>query len=232
MLGLAHVLDQLDRPFDHLHVSGYTLLDPSTTEIGRAALKRARELGRSTSVDVCSVAPLAALTPAAFMEAVDRADFFFANEEEALALSVTSDVAAAIERLSESFDEVVVTRGEHGARSRCRGTDYDVTSSSDVVVDTTGAGDAATGAYLGARLGGAAPRDVPRDGDGRVGGRGRGARRGRLVAGVGDAVGGRCADPTDETGDDGDRDQVREHLQDVDRDRHLVRLEVVGEIDR
>ena len=30
MLTMDHVLTQLERPFDHLHVSGYTFLDPTT----------------------------------------------------------------------------------------------------------------------------------------------------------------------------------------------------------
>ena len=160
MLGLEHVLRRLEQPFDHFHVSGYTLLDPTTTDVGRAALARAIELGRSTSVDVCSVAPLIEMTPSAFLEAAQGARFLFANEEEALTLSGCSDVTAAIDRLAHDFNEVVITRGEHGARARSEGVDYDVIATSDVVVDTTGAGDAATGAYLGARLDGAAPLDA------------------------------------------------------------------------
>ena len=151
-LRLEHVLDILEGPFDHLHVSGYTLLDPLTADVGRGALARANELGCSTSVDVCSVAPLIATTPAVFMEVARGASMLFANEEEAVALSGGVDVDDAIDRLSREFIEVIVTRGEHGARARRDGVDYDVTTLSDEVVDTTGAGDAATGAYLAVRL--------------------------------------------------------------------------------
>ncbi len=151
-LGLAHVLRALDRPFDHLHVSGYTLLDPSTVDVGRGALQRANELGRSTSVDVCSVAPLRAMTPRAFIEAARGAHFLFANEEEALALSGAADVNSAMDHLEHDFAEVVITRGGSGARARRDGVEYDVPAASDTVVDTTGAGDAATGAYLAVRL--------------------------------------------------------------------------------
>jgi ribokinase len=151
-LGRAHVLESLTQPFDHLHVSGYTLLDPLTIDVGRDALARSNEIGRSTSVDVCSVAPLIALTPAVFMEAARGARTLFANEEEALALSGASTVDDAIDRLSHEFAEVVVTRGELGVRARLDGADYDATSRSDRIVDTTGAGDAATGAYLAVRL--------------------------------------------------------------------------------
>jgi ribokinase len=152
MLGVEHVKRQLERPFDHLHVSGYSLLDPSTTEVGRSALARAHELGRTTSVDVCSVGPLLELSPAVFLKAAHGADILFANEEEALTLVGGADVDVAIDTLEQDFNEVVITRGESGARARCDGVNYEVSSSSEDVVDTTGAGDAATGAYLAVRL--------------------------------------------------------------------------------
>jgi ribokinase len=157
MLSLEHVMEQLSQPFDHLHVSGYTLLDSSTINVGRSAFDRAREFGGSTSVDVCSVAPLVAISPSTFLQAALGVDTLFANEEEALTLCGADDVDTAIERLSRDFTEVVVTRGANGARARCVGIDYEVTAASDVVIDTTGAGDAAAGAYLGARLGDAEP---------------------------------------------------------------------------
>jgi sugar/nucleoside kinase (ribokinase family) len=151
-LGIEHLRRRLERPFDHLHVSGYTLLDPRTFDVGRAALETAQELGRSTSIDVCSVAPLVAMSPARFLEGARGASTLFANEEEALVLTHCSEVIAALEHLSHDFEEVVVTLGERGARARRGDTDHFVTSSSTDVVDTTGAGDAATGAYLAVRL--------------------------------------------------------------------------------
>jgi ribokinase len=152
MLDLEHVLRQLEAPFDHLHVSGYTFLDPMTSQVAHLALERARELGRSTSIDVCSIAPLIEMTPAEFLKATAGASMLFANEEEALIVSGASDISVAFEILGPLFDEVVITRGESGARARGRGADHEVISMSDHVVDTTGAGDAATGAYLALRL--------------------------------------------------------------------------------
>jgi sugar/nucleoside kinase (ribokinase family) len=153
MLGIAHVSEQLERPFDHLHVSGYTLLDPRTLDVGRVALATARDHGCSTSVDVSSVAPLMSMSPPRFLEAARGASMLFANEEEALELANCDDVGVALNRLSIDFGEVVVTLGEHGARARVGGVDYSVASSSAGVIDTTGAGDASTGAYLAVRLG-------------------------------------------------------------------------------
>jgi sugar/nucleoside kinase (ribokinase family) len=152
LLSESFVLGRLAVPFDHLHVSGYLLLDPSTRTIGMAALALANERGRTTSVDVCSVAPLRAVTPEVFLGAVEGASQLFANEEEALLLTSTNTVEEALAFLAARFDEVVITRGSEGAVSASGETRHRVTAHDAAVLDTTGAGDAATGTYLGARL--------------------------------------------------------------------------------
>ena len=152
LLDESFVLAQLADPFDHLHVSGYTLLDASTRGAGAAALRRARDSGRSSSVDVCSVGPLVEITSEVFLVAAREASMLFANEEEALTLSGATDVDGALEELSRAFGEVVITRGALGAVASHASDRAVVDSQSDVVIDTTGAGDAAAGAYLGARL--------------------------------------------------------------------------------
>ncbi|MEO9181209.1 MAG: PfkB family carbohydrate kinase, partial [Acidimicrobiales bacterium] len=152
-LNSEHVLGVLDQPFDHLHVSGYSLLDGQTRVVGVAALDKTRALSRTTSVDVCSVAPLRDITPGVFMAAADDVTCLFANEEEAQVLGGTDSTDEAVMMLATRFNEVVVTRGVSGAVARKDGVTFRATSSSDAVVDTTGAGDAATGAYLAVRLG-------------------------------------------------------------------------------
>lgn len=152
LLSESFVLGRLAVPFDHLHVSGYLLLDPSTRAIGVAALALAKEHGRTTSVDVCSVAPLRAMTPEVFLDAVRGASQLFANEEEALLLTSTASVDDALAFLVSRFDEVVITRGSEGAVCASGETRTRVDARDVAVLDTTGAGDAATGTYLGARL--------------------------------------------------------------------------------
>lgn len=153
LLTSEHVLDALDGPFDHLHVSGYSLLDAQTRAVGVAALHKAQALGRTTSVDVCSVAPLRVVTPELFMKAADGVTCLFANEEEAQTLGATTSTEEAVAVLALRFNEIVVTRGARGAVAAKDGVTFRATSSSVVIVDTTGAGDAATGAYLAVRLG-------------------------------------------------------------------------------
>jgi ribokinase len=152
LLSESFVLGRLAVPFDHLHVSGYLLLAPATRAIGVAALALASNRRRTSSVDVCSVAPLRQMTPEVFLEAARGASQLFANEEEALVLTGTSDAEDALEFLASRFHEVVITRGLHGAIAAVGETRSRVHAHEVAVLDTTGAGDAATGTYLGARL--------------------------------------------------------------------------------
>jgi len=153
----AFVSEQLQSSFGHLHLSGYLLLDAATRNVGEHALALACSRGMSTSVDVCSVAPLLEITPAVFLASTKGASMLFANEEEAIALTSAPDVKSSLNGLAERFGEVVITRGAHGVLG-ARGTERFFEPARDVaVLDTTGAGDAATGTYLGARLHGDEP---------------------------------------------------------------------------
>ncbi len=151
-LSNEHVRRQLEEPFDHLHVSGYTMLDERSRSVGVEALRRALALGATTSIDVCSLGPLLDVTSSVFLECAGGATFLFANREEALALTESFDVAAALEHLASVFREVVVTLGANGAVAQRDARRFAVTSASDGALDTTGAGDAATGTYLAVRL--------------------------------------------------------------------------------
>jgi ribokinase len=152
LLTLDAVRQALDASFDHLHVSGYTLLDERTRAMGASALALARERGLSTSVDVCSVGPLAQVTAATFLGAAEFASMLFANEEEALLLADVGGVDEATSVLARRFAEVFVTRGRDGALAVIGDQRWHEESQSLEVLDTTGAGDAASGAYLAARL--------------------------------------------------------------------------------
>ena len=139
----------------HAHVSGYLLLDDATRDLARTVLREARAREISTSLDVCSVAPLRAMTPEQFFDASVDVQTLFANEEEALTLAGVRALDDAVNVLSACFEEVLVTRGARGAWWQAQTTRHTVDALDVDVRDTTGAGDAATGAYLGARLSGA-----------------------------------------------------------------------------
>jgi sugar/nucleoside kinase (ribokinase family) len=155
-LSLEAVQHALVEPFEHLHVSGYTILDDATREVGAAVLESARERGATTSVDVCSVGPLRQLGASVFRSAVGHVTMLFANEEESLALAEVPDTDVALDELATLANEVMVTRGNRGAVVLCNGEAFERPSRSLDIIDTTGAGDAASGAYLSARLSGLA----------------------------------------------------------------------------
>ena len=123
--------------FDHLHLSGYVLLDASSRAAGRAALAAARAAGLTTSVDPQAAPALAAPgRAAAFLDDVRGVDLLLPNADE---LRRARRAAAVLRRVGA----VAVSAGADGRalggpdrrlarRRRARRT----------VVDATGAGDA------------------------------------------------------------------------------------------
>ncbi len=150
-LRASHVAAALAEPLEHLHVSGYTLVDPATRPVGVEALRAAARRGVATSVDVCSVAPWREVGAAAFLAATPDAGLLFANEEEA-ELVGGGALEGALATLAARYREVVVTRGAAGAIARRGPEEARAPARAVHALDTTGAGDAATAGYLDARL--------------------------------------------------------------------------------
>jgi sugar/nucleoside kinase (ribokinase family) len=139
---------------DHLHLSGYVLLDPASRPAGVAALAAARAAGLSTSVDP-QAAP--ALTPA-FTADVRGVDLLLPNAAELAALG------GSAEALLDVAGAVAVTDGPHGARWVDRRGTWTAEAPPARVVDPTGAGDAFDAGLLVAWLAGAEPAAALRAG--------------------------------------------------------------------
>lgn len=159
---------RLFRAGTHLHLSGYTLLNPHSREAGLAALARARTAGMSVSVDASSSAPLVAVGPDRFRAWSAGADLLFANAAEAALLASAppirpagrlTDPAATARALSEHYAEVVVKLGAAGAVWCGAGAEPVVGAAEPVTgpLDTTGAGDAFAAGFLRSCLSGADP---------------------------------------------------------------------------
>ena len=144
----------------HVHVAGYSLLDPGARPAALAALAEARRLGCPASVDPASAAPLAAAGAAAFLGWIGRVDLLLPNAHEAAVLSGLADPAAAARALAAHADEVGVTLGREGALWSDGRTVEHVAAVPARVVDTTGAGDAFAAGLLAARARGARRRDA------------------------------------------------------------------------
>ncbi|WP_327252158.1 carbohydrate kinase family protein [Streptomyces sp. NBC_01244] len=146
----------------HLHLSGYLFFADASRELALVALRAARTRNVPVSVDPASAGFLAALGPERFLAAAAGAGVLLPNSDEALLLAGShgpagaAAVARAAAELSRRVPLVVVTRGGAGALIAEDGrVTAEVAAESAEAVDSTGAGDAFTGAFLAARLAGA-----------------------------------------------------------------------------
>ncbi len=158
-LSEAQLGDAVIENHRHLHVSGYSMLDPRTGHVARAAIARAKRLGRSVSVDPASVGPLLGYGAARFRTDITGVDLLLPNSAEARGLTGVVDIEQAARELALLCAAVAVTCGADGALwadsdgvLRCPAV-----AEPGTVRDTTGAGDAFTAGLLTAWLAGRAP---------------------------------------------------------------------------
>ncbi|MEU3425550.1 carbohydrate kinase family protein [Streptomyces gardneri] len=142
-----------------LHLSGYLFFAATSRETARRALRDAREAGVPVSVDPASAGFLAELGVEGFLTATEGADVLLPNADEARLLAGGREPEAAAAELSRRHPLVVVTLGATGALVAEGGAVTARVAAPPVPaalrVDSTGAGDAFTGAFLAARLAGA-----------------------------------------------------------------------------
>ncbi|MEU6622297.1 PfkB family carbohydrate kinase [Streptomyces litmocidini] len=150
----AGLLDGVAR----LHLSGYLFFAAPSRGAARRALRDAREAGVPVSVDPASAGFLAELGADRFLAAAEGAETLLPNADEARSLTGRDEPEAAAAELSRRFPLVVVTLGAAGALVAEGGAVIArVAAPPARPVDSTGAGDAFTGAFLAARLRGADP---------------------------------------------------------------------------
>ncbi|MFD7971723.1 carbohydrate kinase family protein [Streptomyces clavifer] len=140
-----------------LHLSGYLLFAATSRATALLALREAGRRGVPVSVDPASAGFLAVLGAGAFLDLVQGVDLLLPNADEARELTGLPDTADAAAKLSHHAGRVVVTLGDRGALLAAGGAVTARVPAPAVrdPVDSTGAGDAFTGAYLAALLAGA-----------------------------------------------------------------------------
>ncbi|PZQ51627.1 MAG: ribokinase [Rhodovulum sulfidophilum] len=138
-----------------VHVSGYALMAPGPRAAVLGFLDRARAAGLAVSVDPGSASFLAEMGPAAFLDGIAGADFFFPNAAEAEILTDLGDPEAQLARLAPRFGRVALKRGARGAMLAHGPARWSNPAPRVAAIDTTGAGDAFLGAFLAAWLRGA-----------------------------------------------------------------------------
>lgn len=155
---------------DHLHLSGYVLLEPGSRAAAGRALAAARAVGASTSLDPQSTGVLTA----ELLRGLGGVDLLLPNVDELAALVVSEKPTPAGGRLSvesptgspapgsavrllDAVRAVVVTGGAAGATWVDRQGTWTAPARVVAAVDPTGAGDAFDAGLLAAWLRGADP---------------------------------------------------------------------------
>ncbi|MFE0104370.1 carbohydrate kinase family protein [Streptomyces sp. NPDC059009] len=143
-----------------LHLSGYLFFAEPSRAVAAVALRAARARGVPVSVDPASAGFLRELGVERFLGLVDGVDVLLPSRDEAELLAGVPDGEGAAAKLSLRFAEVVVKQGAEGAVVARGGVVRERVGAGVGVVarDSTGAGDAFTGAFLAARLGGVGVR--------------------------------------------------------------------------
>ncbi|GHH73929.1 sugar kinase [Streptomyces sulfonofaciens] len=139
----------------HVHLSGYLLFSPSGRDLVVTAVASARARGVRVSCDPASAGFLRELGVGRFLSLLDGVDVLLPSEDETRLLTGLTDAVAAAAKLSTLFPLVVAKRGADGALvARDGAVRARVPSFPVVPKDSTGAGDAFTGAFLAALLAG------------------------------------------------------------------------------
>jgi ribokinase len=145
---------------DHLHLSGYALLDPGPRPAGLAALRAAAAAGCTISVDPASTRPLAHYGVDRWLADTAVATLVLPNADEARLLTGCADAEEAARALAGRHPAVAVSLGADGALWATRNAVLHRPARPTAVVDTTGAGDAFAAGLLAAWLGGAGPAEA------------------------------------------------------------------------
>ncbi len=141
-----------------LHLSGYLLFSGTGRALVRTAVASARARGVPVSLDPASAGFLVELGVERFMALVEGVDVLLPSRDEAWLLTGLPDGAAAAAALSRRVPLVVAKQGADGALvARDGAVLARVPAAPATPRDTTGAGDAFTGAFLATLLTGADP---------------------------------------------------------------------------
>jgi sugar/nucleoside kinase (ribokinase family) len=136
-------------------VSGYSFFAPGPRAAVQGLCAAARARGIAVAVDPASVGFLVEVGVEPFLDWTAGADWIFANESEAEALTGEAGYEAQIRALGAHFGTVLIKRGRLGAALGGReGVRVLLPAPVVTVVDTTGAGDAFAAGFIAGHLAG------------------------------------------------------------------------------
>ncbi|MFQ5790249.1 MAG: carbohydrate kinase family protein [Acidobacteriota bacterium] len=145
-LGRDRLVESLDG-IRHLHVSGYTLLQPRSRQVAMEALRTAREKGVTTSLDFGWLAVVN--VPGSIRQALAHVSLALPTAAELRAAFGIRRLGEAAEKaLALGVDQVAATLGAGGCRVFASGLSFRVPPFEARTVNTCGAGDAFNAGYL------------------------------------------------------------------------------------
>lgn len=154
-LGAADLPDSLLDAVGMVMVSGYSFFAPGPRAAVQGLFAAAKARGIAVAVDPASVGFLVEVGTAEFLDWTAGADWIFANESEAEALTGLTGHEPQMEALGQRFDSVLIKRGRLGAALGGRdGVRVALPAPIVTVVDSTGAGDAFAAGFIAAHLAG------------------------------------------------------------------------------
>ncbi len=135
--------------FNAVYLSGYSPLDPLSRPGVLEMIAKIKQVGLPIYFDPASVGGMMQVPLDEVKSWIRLMDVILLNEEEAIYLTGLSDVEAAIDRLLEDCEVVVIKRGSHGAIGKARGSILvSVPALPTEVIDTTGAGDSFAAGFI------------------------------------------------------------------------------------
>ena len=141
------------------HLVGYSFLNPGPEKMARQILRQFHAGGKRVSLDV-GMEP-AKKIPQKILRLLPQVDLLFVSSEEAGLLTGQSDTRESFLELERGgAKEIVMKIGKRGCLVSDGGILREVPSFAVRVVDSTGAGDAFTAAFLQARMRGWSPREA------------------------------------------------------------------------
>jgi ribokinase len=133
------------------HLVGYSFLNPGPEKMARQILRQFRARGRRVSLDV-GMEPSKRI-PEKILCLLPQVDLLFASSEEAAVLTGQSNARRSFLQFQRAgAKEIVMKLGKRGCLISDGGIVREVPSFSVRAVDSTGAGDAFTAAFLQARM--------------------------------------------------------------------------------
>ncbi len=147
-LSVEQLVPEAIQASEYLYLEGYLVTSPT----GREAAVRAREIaeaaGVKTSISLSDPGMVEFFRDGLQEMIGERVNLVFCNESEALGWCDTDDLAVAIERMKQTADTFVITRGGNGAITWDGKQTAEIPPHRVHAVDSNGAGDMFAGAFL------------------------------------------------------------------------------------